>query len=965
MKNFHKILIILLVLAGLTGLARFFVLPNKAQAAACSFTSFQAQVIGDQINFTWTADGFTSGQAYQFVIPSSGPAIDIDPPDGTTYSLAKPADTTDFFVQIIDPTSGTAICQTTPITYTYDATTGTGTISGGTAPTTGGGGGGGTAGTPHAMDLHADLVQSTTTQGWMFDVWKVTLGLADIFVVLVLLFLAIVNILHIQYDTYAIKKTLPKLIIGVVMANFSVLICRMIVDVAQVLSNTFIGQDPHEFVSKLICSVALKAEANGFYTFALSGASLILNILFFFLILIGIVIAAFLLYIRFVVIYALVAAAPLAFIMLAFPPTESIFKKWWGWFSQWVFLAPVMMFVFWMASLVGQTNCHGFSLTAMILAIALIYIGCLVPFKMGGAVMSAWSGFGKKAGGWLAKKADYGLAKYTKWSPSSAYQAYKIGAEQKREEAFAAVTGKQRDVWGKLTGKETAYREQAERTIGLKRVKEQVGDLDLSSREGLAEAFRRMEKNKDDLGMQALLEHAAANNMVADVMSEADEETKRKYGAGLLDESGDLKTDLVSQRTFTERVIGGGRDPQNLTQNQYKSLNRIQESWIKSGIANAKNVVRDARTGKYRRLDLASADDRALYDKMTTRRFWSAPARKGMLNLRKETLFDSENNLTDEGLRLLRKGLLTSEHITMLHNARGNVLEAFAKAGNLERLDAAGAPGLAIKQKLMTMGFGSNLGATQAVVVSGENAQQREIGELSADEMGDVNVQASILQRIQTYNAGATEGAANLAAIRGAVQSSGASPEVKARFNAMVDLKLAQAQAQQLDTADATQAESLLGQVSQTVQSQVASALDHGIDVLPILSGVVSSVKGPMQIRLKQAVKEGIRRSQQVIISPGGNNIQCDQIAIAYDEAVANLPRGVTEDQRKMRFISSLQALAHNSPLSGPEMHKAWQLAEAYIGKPPRREGGRQTPRRRFITPEEEEAAAAEEEEQP
>ena len=813
--------------------------------------------------------------------------------------------------------------------------------------------------------LHDDLVPATSQEQWIFTIWKTCLGIANAFVVIVLIFLAVVNILHIQYDTYAIKKSLPFLIIGVLMANFSMFIVRMFVDVAQVLTNTFIGQNMDQtqgFVNGLLCSVALDAEG-GFAGSMLETLSLILIIVFGLLILIGVVVAAFLLWIRFVVIYALAACAPLAFMMLAFPPTQSIFKKWWGWFSQWVFLGPVMMFVFWMASHVGRENCSSFSVTKMLLALALVYIGCLVPFKMGGAVMAAWGGLGKKAASWLGNKTDYALAKYAKWSPKSAYQAYKMGAEQKREEAYAVAIGKQRDVWGKLTGKETAYREQAERQIGLKRVKEQVADLDLSSREGLAEAFRRMEKNKDEFGMQALLEHAAANNMVADIMAEADEETKRKYGAGLLDEGGNFKTDLESQRTFTERVIGRGRDPQHLTQNQYKSLNRIQESWIKSGIANAKNVVRDARTGQYRRLDLSNEDDRKLYDTMTIRRFWSAPARRGISNLRKETLFDADNNLTDEGLRLLRNGLLTAEHIDKLHNARGNVLEAFA--GNLEKLDAAGASGQAIKRKLIAMGFGSRLGPTQAVVVSGETAQQKEIHQLSADEMNDANVQASILQRIRTYNATTTEGTANLAAIRSAIQSSGATPEVKARFGALIDLKLVQAQAQQLNNADAAQAETLLGQITNTVQSQMATALDHGIDVLPILNGVVGSVKGPMQTRLKQAIKEGIRQSNTPIISPGGVDIPSNQIARVYDEAVAHLGKGASEDQIKMHFVSTLEHLA-GTRLSGAEMHKAWQLAEAYIGKPPRKEGGRGVRGRRplITNEEEEEAAAIEEEEQ-
>lgn len=268
---------------------------------------------------------------------------------------------------------------------------------------------------PNAMQLHDDLIESTSNEKWIFTVWRTTLGLADIFVVLVLLFLAIINIAHIQYDTYAIKKSLPLLIIGVIMANFSMLIVRMIVDVAQVLTNTFIGgQGTESFVNGVLCSVAINSDS-GLATTLTGPLSLILIILFGILILIGVVVASFLLWIRLVVIYALAAVAPLAFIMLAFPPTAGLFKKWWGWFSQWVFMAPIMMFLFWMASLVGGNNCGEgtFRISAMFLALALVYFACLIPFKMGGAIMSAWGGAGKYLTG--TGKDGYARKRFDNW----------------------------------------------------------------------------------------------------------------------------------------------------------------------------------------------------------------------------------------------------------------------------------------------------------------------------------------------------------------------------------------------------------------------------------------------------------------------------------------------------------------------------------------------------------------------
>lgn len=90
--------------------------------------------------------------------------------------------------------------------------------------------------------------------------WRICLGLANAFVILILVFLAVVNIAHIQYDTYNLKKSLPWLIIGIVLANFSLLICRMFIDVAAVLTSTFTS-DMAGVISQLYTNLGIAQMA--------------------------------------------------------------------------------------------------------------------------------------------------------------------------------------------------------------------------------------------------------------------------------------------------------------------------------------------------------------------------------------------------------------------------------------------------------------------------------------------------------------------------------------------------------------------------------------------------------------------------------------------------------------------------------------------------------------------------------
>lgn len=230
---------------------------------------------------------------------------------------------------------------------------------------------------------------------WVLKSWKIILGLADVFIVIVLLFLAITNILHIQYDTYALKKSLPTLILGIILANFSIFITKMFVDATNALTGTFTGGDAGEMIKNLINAIIPNSGQPSFIASTPDLFSLILAILFSFVAIVAFLILGFLFYVRYAVILTLTVAAPLAFVLMAFPPTQGLFKQWWGWYAKFIFMKPISLFLLWLAWMVLDAS-GGRGITVWAVAVFLVYAAIIVPFKMGGAVMGAWGGLGKK-----------------------------------------------------------------------------------------------------------------------------------------------------------------------------------------------------------------------------------------------------------------------------------------------------------------------------------------------------------------------------------------------------------------------------------------------------------------------------------------------------------------------------------------------------------------------------------------
>ena len=234
--------------------------------------------------------------------------------------------------------------------------------------------------------MNSDLAAYMTNVLHLQTIWKVLLSFVDYFVALFLIAIAFTNILRIQIDTYTIKKTLPSLIIGVILANLSWFICMGFIEVATLITNGFIQLVNDQTGSTMSWFFQLEQTAGGaaadivksagglfgastsggaawgggiiiITLAALSGGGCILFLFSVLLILAPLVfltIVQFLLLGRVIFLSFLVISSPLAFLAMGFPATQKLFQKWWGEFTKWIFMYPIMFILIMLALLMAN-----------------------------------------------------------------------------------------------------------------------------------------------------------------------------------------------------------------------------------------------------------------------------------------------------------------------------------------------------------------------------------------------------------------------------------------------------------------------------------------------------------------------------------------------------------------------------------------------------------------------------------
>ena len=192
--------------------------------------------------------------------------------------------------------------------------------------------------------------------------WRIVRDLCNMFFILVLLIIAFATILRLE--NYSMKKYLPKLLIMAVLINFSKTICLFLIDISQIVmltfSNAFAGASSNFVVMLHVDELLELSKLTDFgdmpsQMFYAAGLALIFMAiaLFIMIMLMGILIM------RLIMFWILIVLAPLAFLSTAVPGGGKYWSQWWGEFTKYLIVGPVLAFFTWLSLTIAK-NAYDF-----------------------------------------------------------------------------------------------------------------------------------------------------------------------------------------------------------------------------------------------------------------------------------------------------------------------------------------------------------------------------------------------------------------------------------------------------------------------------------------------------------------------------------------------------------------------------------------------------------------------------
>ncbi len=283
--------------------------------------------------------------------------------------------------------------------------------------------------------------------GYVYFAWQTMRSVINIILILALLLISFSNILRISIDTYAVKKALPNLVIGVILANASFLVIRYMADIASVAVYFFVDRTNSGTFSNFVAATLTNIGTNAIGTISAVATLPVINILIVLIMtliaLVGILWLAFILYFRLVAIYLLTILAPLAFVAYGIPGFEKYFKQWWQQFIKWLFILPAMSALFWVMYVIGSAGGDEQSIARTITQFLIFFTALGLPSKMGGKIVdTATNAFKKYSGTDAARNAasKFGEEKLSdagKWLGSRTPGLYRLQEWNKlRKENF-------------------------------------------------------------------------------------------------------------------------------------------------------------------------------------------------------------------------------------------------------------------------------------------------------------------------------------------------------------------------------------------------------------------------------------------------------------------------------------------------------------------------------------------------
>ena len=194
--------------------------------------------------------------------------------------------------------------------------------------------------------------------GGLEQAWKFFRDIANAVFAVIFLWVIFSQISNVGVSNYGIKKILPRLIIGALLVNLSFYLCRLAVDISNILGFSLKG-----VLEGAASGVSTQsAEVGTFNTLIIGGLALAGVGLFIFLavsiptimaLLLALLVVLVILIVRQAAVILLIAISPLAFAAWLLPNTENLFKKWVSILRGLLIVFPVISLLYGAGKLAG------------------------------------------------------------------------------------------------------------------------------------------------------------------------------------------------------------------------------------------------------------------------------------------------------------------------------------------------------------------------------------------------------------------------------------------------------------------------------------------------------------------------------------------------------------------------------------------------------------------------------------
>lgn len=363
----------------------------------------------------------------------------------------------------------------------------------------------------------------------LYDAWKMMRNFANICFVIAFLIIIFSQLTSFGVSNYGIKKLLPRIIVAAILVNVSYWICAAAVDVSNILGGSlrglfkelggslsapeggiFSGTNPWANATGAVLAGAIGVGAVMYTTLAALLPALVAAL--------AAIITVFLvLTLRQALIILLIVVAPLAFVALLLPNTESWFKKWRALLQTLLLMYPIIAIIFGASAFASQIVMQSADSENQLYKIAIQIMGALIsilPLAITPLVMKTAGGLLNRFGGIVNNPNRGPIDKLRK------------GAQGYRDYAQDRARGNRLDAGGKflagsggLLGRQDSRRR---RTMAYIRSGGATGKVNQDQKRGFAKAVA--DENAQSYFAERVMRDSENNGKFAEAITGSDNE---------------------------------------------------------------------------------------------------------------------------------------------------------------------------------------------------------------------------------------------------------------------------------------------------------------------------------------------------------------------------------------------------------------------------------------------------------